>query len=390
MQTRINSVVLVFALTVATTCLAGEFIPGHVYVTLRELEACKVGLEWIVEVDPATGETSIFADSVSDGLCRANGLTFTPDGSFLRLANRGRSNGTFGWISEFDADGSGMIVLDQSDGLGGPEGWNCVTYDTSDNFYVVDIYGILRFPADGGPAKVFADYRDGVFGLGALAFAPNGDLFFTSENVEAIMRITPDGEASVFDILSPETGEGVPHNLAFDSKGNLFAVTRSHIAPGNHLVYAIYRYDNAESHSRRLLAEGFFEPGYFPTAIAVSPDDTHPYFGVGDWEAPVGYLYGVDPNDGTSIILADFSVVPSFYTEVAGIAVYDPAPPTSCEGDANADGTVDPLDSGFVLARFGCAVGVGDPDCDAADQNDDGTVDPLDVGFVLARFGECP
>ena len=24
-----------------------------------------------------------------------------------------------------------------------------------------------------------------------------------------------------------------------------------------------------------------------------------------------------------------------------------------CEGDANGDGTVDPLDSGFVLARFG-------------------------------------
>ncbi|MCH7700366.1 MAG: hypothetical protein IID37_01645 [Planctomycetes bacterium] len=60
-----------------------------------------------------------------------------------------------------------------------------------------------------------------------------------------------------------------------------------------------------------------------------------------------------------------------------------------CEGDANGDGTVDPLDSGFVLARFGCEVGVGDPDCDAADQNGDGEVDPLDSGFVLARFGPC-
>ena len=60
-----------------------------------------------------------------------------------------------------------------------------------------------------------------------------------------------------------------------------------------------------------------------------------------------------------------------------------------CEGDANADGLVDPLDSGFVLARFGCEVGTGDHGCDAADQNGDGTVDPLDVGFVLARFGTC-
>lgn len=60
-----------------------------------------------------------------------------------------------------------------------------------------------------------------------------------------------------------------------------------------------------------------------------------------------------------------------------------------CEGDANGDGLVDPLDSGFVLARFGCKVGAGDPNCDAADMNGDALVDPLDVGFILARFGPC-
>ena len=60
-----------------------------------------------------------------------------------------------------------------------------------------------------------------------------------------------------------------------------------------------------------------------------------------------------------------------------------------CLGDANGDGTVDPLDTGFVLARFGCEVDAGDPDCDTADQNDDGVVDPLDVGYVAARFGTC-
>ncbi|MCH7700516.1 MAG: lamin tail domain-containing protein [Planctomycetes bacterium] len=60
-----------------------------------------------------------------------------------------------------------------------------------------------------------------------------------------------------------------------------------------------------------------------------------------------------------------------------------------CDGDANGDGTVDPLDAGFVLARFGCPVGTGDANCDIADQNDDGSVDPLDAGYVLARFGPC-
>jgi hypothetical protein len=61
-----------------------------------------------------------------------------------------------------------------------------------------------------------------------------------------------------------------------------------------------------------------------------------------------------------------------------------------CEGDANGDNVVDPLDSGYVLSRFGCPVGTGDPSCDAADQNLDGVVDPLDAGFVLSRFGDCP
>lgn len=62
---------------------------------------------------------------------------------------------------------------------------------------------------------------------------------------------------------------------------------------------------------------------------------------------------------------------------------------TDCEGDVNGDGVVDPLDSGFVLARFGCPVGTGDPDCDLGDANGDGVVDPLDVGYVLSRFGPC-
>lgn len=63
--------------------------------------------------------------------------------------------------------------------------------------------------------------------------------------------------------------------------------------------------------------------------------------------------------------------------------------PTICEGDANGDGTVDPLDAGFVLARFGCNYPADGENCLAADVNGDGTVNPLDSGFVLARFGDC-
>lgn len=63
-------------------------------------------------------------------------------------------------------------------------------------------------------------------------------------------------------------------------------------------------------------------------------------------------------------------------------------PTDACPGDANDDGHVDPLDIGYVLARFGCSVDE-DPSCAMADQNADGAVDPLDVGFILARLGEC-
>ena len=61
-----------------------------------------------------------------------------------------------------------------------------------------------------------------------------------------------------------------------------------------------------------------------------------------------------------------------------------------CPGDVNGDCTIDPLDLGNVLSHFGCPVGSGDPDCDAADVNGDALVDPLDSGFVLSRFGTCP
>lgn len=60
-----------------------------------------------------------------------------------------------------------------------------------------------------------------------------------------------------------------------------------------------------------------------------------------------------------------------------------------CEGDANGDGTVDPLDLGYVLGRLGCEPSACNPECQNADVNGDSFVDPLDAGFVLARFGVC-
>jgi hypothetical protein len=58
-----------------------------------------------------------------------------------------------------------------------------------------------------------------------------------------------------------------------------------------------------------------------------------------------------------------------------------------CDGDANGDGVVDPLDSGYAAARFGADVML--PGNCQADVNCDGIIDPLDGGYILARFGTC-
>lgn len=83
---------------------------------------------------------------------------------------------------------------------------------------------------------------------------------------------------------------------------------------------------------------------------------------------------------------------PIFATEMAVAGTITPLTINVflCLGDVNEDGVIDPLDVGFILSRFGCPVGTGDPECDKADVNNDGLVDPLDMGFVLARFGSCP
>jgi len=97
------------------------------------------------------------------------------------------------------------------------------------------------------------------------------------------------------------------------------------------------------------------------------------------WSFDASGHLALDISDGVLIIAGDNGLLTAI--DLIGSA--------DCDGDANGDGTVDPLDSGYVLSRFGCPVGTGDPGCDAADQNDDGSVDPLDSGYVLARFGPC-
>ena len=142
-----------------------------------------------------------------------------------------------------------------------------------------------------------------------------------------------------------------------------------------------------------LATEGFAALSGVPKPDFIIPDaflpfdgDTLEYWLYGD--ATWSYAKGQLPLDGILSLNVDYTTDVNSPTNFAG-DTGSVKLPGDCEGDANGDGTVDPLDSGFVLARFGCPVGTGDSSCDAADQNGDGSVDPLDSGFVLARFGDC-
>lgn len=125
---------------------------------------------------------------------------------------------------------------------------------------------------------------------------------------------------------------------------------------------------------------------------------THIGFLFGDKDCgapiPLGLLYAVRVTDASGI--ASISFVREAGHNMAasttgGQAIVEGLRLTChrCEGDANLDGVVDPLDGGYIAARLGCAPGTGDMSCDAADVNGDGSIDPLDLGYVLARFSTC-
>ena len=288
-----------------------EFVGGHVFVSVTSPDPCDFGgLEAIVEIDPTTGTVSVFAGS-DDGICLVNGLRFTPDGTRLLHLNFGHILPVFdgGWVQAFNPDGTSEVILDASDALARPFGANALAIDASGDLYVLNSLTstILRFPADGGPGSVFADSTDGILGRGALDFAPNGDLFYGGDLADAIIRITPQGESSVFDNTLR------PYSLAFDRRGNLFVEAA---VAGR----AIYRYDHADPNSRRVLASGFLGASGIAGPLTLAPDGSVVYYA-----ALGGTLYTIDAEDGTTTVLHDLS--DSFAGFPMGITVYVPEPP---------------------------------------------------------------
>ena len=198
----------------------GQFVPGHVFAAELPGKVCKLakgfGSDRIWEIDPQTGEASLFVEIPPEMCGFMTGLAFTPDGTRLRGASFLRNE-----ILEFDSEGNMTIVLDLSDGIAAPWGFNGLAYDANGNFYVGQRAGnILRFPSDGGPATVFADVLD-CGGPEAIALAADGDLYCAtimfSNNL--LRRMTPDGNAFPFDSY----GSIFPiHTVTADDSGHVY------------------------------------------------------------------------------------------------------------------------------------------------------------------------
>ena len=106
------------AVVLAPTVRA-QFVPGHVFAVQAPGKSCKLPAEFgsdrIWEIDPETGEATLFVQIPPEMCGFLTGLAFTPDGTRLRASSWLRNE-----ILEFDSDGNMTIALDITDGIAWP------------------------------------------------------------------------------------------------------------------------------------------------------------------------------------------------------------------------------------------------------------------------------
>ncbi len=345
-----------------------EFVPGHIFVVQRTDTFClhqpQNGPEKIWEIDPLTGDVSLFLELPE--CVHLTSLAFAPDGTRLRgsalMPNQ---------ILEFDSEGNISVALDSSDGIASPEGGNNIAYDTGGNFYVTNAgtATLMRFPAEGGPGTVIADWCDGVRDWTAIGFAADGDLYLCPggngcvAGHNRLLRFTPlDWEVSVFVAYPPNV---IPAALAADRSGFVY-VHRSGTGFND-----LARYRAGDSGSLEVLAS----PGG-AMRLTMSPDQTRVYV----YNAiPGTRVLAVDVRDGSVTVVAELF-------EMAfggGIAVVPFRVPP---GDFDLDSDVD-LDD--FAAFKACVTGPGglmEPGCGLGDLDIDLDIDLADLGLLQLSF----
>ncbi len=357
MKTR-GTLIAACVLLVLGSGARGQFTPGHVFVADIDEKNCTfpafAGGDRIWEIDPATGNVTLFVELTAEQCGLFSGLAFTPDGSRLRASlSRGQ-------IVELDSEANLSVVLDGADGISQP---SALTYDADGNLYVLVVGGegalsaglVLRFAQGGPPETVFANQQQGIFfsRLGDMAFAADGDLYVADILGNRVLRIAPAGSVFVFDEFVRA------HAVTADRGGHVYVGTD---------LGEIFRYDAGDPGSKELLVDlRESTPFIFPT-MTMSPDDSRIYV-----ETVFKELFAVDPVDGTVTTVATLSEA---FLTIEGIAV---VPLTDNDGDgvfntedncpshANPDqADCDNDGTGDVCAIAECT---GDPACADCDLN---------------------
>ena len=308
----------------------------------------------LVEVDIDTGEVTFlhyYDVKVTEG-----GLAVGPDGTLYAAFS-----GSVDQLVILDPDTGDLTFVgpfgfaDVSALTFGPDGTLYGFDSTSDQLITVD-------PLTGeGRGVGFA----ASVGNAGLAFTPDGTLYLVGSPVGGARYCSATTEKGFGSLYSVDPTTGDATWVGDFSKDRFYVMSGLAFLPGTGDADR----DGDVDHDDFLIFESCF----------TGPLDTKD-------PLPVECQF-LDTDQDNDIDCDDWLDFVDAWTEEEDPPIFPPCEP--CAGDANSDGTVDPLDSGFVLARFGCEVGEGDPNCDIADQNGDGSVDPLDVGFVLARFGPC-
>lgn len=293
------------AVALAAAC-AADFVPGRLYMVENIVEGCNSQQRSVIrELDPTTGNARLFAE-IPNGLCGVHyGMTFTPDGQYLRVGEFLRSQ-----VLQIDGDGNVSVALGPADGVQGTVGMNGMVYGASGDFFLSNgglTRHIRRYPATGGPSEIFADANDGLRNSGSLAAGSDGKIYFANHaGSPAVIRFSADGVGTVVDndIVSSAFA-----SLVVDDRGDLY----SWAAAG------ICRYRSGAPGSREFVAAVPFQTY---NCITFSPLDGKLYL--------VGTSMFITALDRDSGALAPVeSGYPRSGFQGTGAAVYVPEPSTA-------------------------------------------------------------
>ena len=351
-----------------------QFKPGNVFVSDAAGKFCsrgdRYGWDRIWEINPDTGEYRLFAE-LRDADCGfVTGLAFSPDGCHLRAAQLLRNR-----VLEFAADGSWQVVLDWDDGIRGPRGANNLAYDSQGDFFVSNADAVLWFRGGESPGAVFAIPGAGYGSPSEIAFAVDGDLYYSHQTGESyIVRITPDGTIVPFLTFTTRAAIG----LASGGTGELFAA----IIDIDDARSGVYVYQPGVPTSEQPIVTGppFSINNRF--AIAVAPDEQVLY--VARWRE--GSVMSLGLSERTIVPLAVISGAHAFAEGIAVVPVLT--------GDVDHDGTTALSDWKIVLDCVLSAHGSKAPVCRRGDLNGDNSLNLKDVAEFQRAFGrispQCP